>query len=352
MMIRYTLRQLEYFVAVGDAGSIILAATRINVSSPSISAAISQLEGALGLPLFVRQSGQGLSLTRTGRTLLDQARAILREADRLMDMAGEVSARVRGPLSVGAMRVFAQLLLAPLRRDFVGAHPDVRFRQLELDPTDLVGALRHREIDVALAFDLVVPPDMKFVPLLDLPPFAIVGPQHPLASRSTLLLEELRAEPMILFDLPEAADYVLSFFHERGIRPDIVERSRDMAVVRSLVANGFGYTIANLRPMHGVSPDGRPLRFIPLAGDLRPIRMGMIMTHMTETTAVLRSFVDFTRRWVRDGFATGGIPHEICGPRASPAAVATSPFDAAEAVLADLARRSGHGPVGDPPSDP
>ncbi|MFD1809219.1 LysR family transcriptional regulator [Gemmobacter lanyuensis] len=50
MPLRFSLRQLEYLVAVGEAGSIAQAAERVNVSSPSISAAISQLEEAFGLP--------------------------------------------------------------------------------------------------------------------------------------------------------------------------------------------------------------------------------------------------------------------------------------------------------------
>ena len=49
---RFTLRQLDYLVAVGEAGSIAGAAERLNVSSPSISAAIAQLEAEFGLPLF------------------------------------------------------------------------------------------------------------------------------------------------------------------------------------------------------------------------------------------------------------------------------------------------------------
>ena len=61
---RYTLRQIEYFVATAEAGSITLAAERIHVSPPSISAAISQLEAELGAQLFLRRHAQGLSLTR------------------------------------------------------------------------------------------------------------------------------------------------------------------------------------------------------------------------------------------------------------------------------------------------
>ena len=60
---RLTLRQLEYLISVGETGSIARASEALNVSSPSISAAISQLEEELGFSLFVRRHAQGLSQT-------------------------------------------------------------------------------------------------------------------------------------------------------------------------------------------------------------------------------------------------------------------------------------------------
>lgn len=307
-MIRYTLRQLEYFVAVGDAGSIALAAGKVNVSSPSISAAISQLEAEFGLPLFVRQHAQGLSLTQAGRSLHAQAKIVLHEADHMMNLAGNISGEVRGPLTAGCMVTFAQVVLAPLRKEFVGTYPDVRVNQAELDPTELVSALRRAEIDVALTYDLVVPSDLKFIPLLDLPPFVLINSAHPLAEREDIAIEELENEPMVLLDLPHSSDYFLSFFSDQGIKPNIVERSRDIAVVRSLVGNGFGYSIANLRPLNDASPDGKPLKFIPLAGNLRPMKMGLLMGPHAESTNVVRSFVDFAKDWVRKGYVPGVLP--------------------------------------------
>ena len=61
---RYTLKQLSYFVTAADAGSITAAARQLHISQPSISAAIAQLESQFGLELFVRHHAQGLSLTR------------------------------------------------------------------------------------------------------------------------------------------------------------------------------------------------------------------------------------------------------------------------------------------------
>ena len=55
---RYTLRQLEYFIAAGETGSITLASERVHISQPSISTAISHLEQGFGVQLFIRHHAQ------------------------------------------------------------------------------------------------------------------------------------------------------------------------------------------------------------------------------------------------------------------------------------------------------
>ena len=96
MTLRFTLRQLEYLVAVGDAGTIATASQKINVSSPSISAAISQWEAEFGIQLFVRHHAQGLSLTPGGRRVYNAAKRILVDAAALNDLTAEVSETPRG----------------------------------------------------------------------------------------------------------------------------------------------------------------------------------------------------------------------------------------------------------------
>ena len=302
-MLRYTLRQLEYFVAVGDTGSIAKASERINVSSPSISAAITQLEQEFGLPLFVRQHAQGLSLTQGGRQMLEQARVVLREAGLLMDIAGDISGSVRGPMSVGCLVTFAQMVLPALRRSFEADYPDVRLRQYELNQADIISGLRRSEIDVALTYDLEVPADLQFAPLVELPPFVLVNEAHPLAGRAGVSVADLRDHPMVLLDLPLSADYFLSFFAGTGTKPQIAERTRDMAVMRSLVANGYGYSIANVRPLNSLSPDGKPLQFIPMTGPVRAMKMGLLMPRDADKSNAVRAFLQHSRAAV----ARGGI---------------------------------------------
>ena len=138
------------------------------MSSPSISSAISQLEKEFGLPLFVRQHAQGLSLTQPGREMMAQVRVILKEAGQLSEIARDISGTVRGPLAVGCLLTFAQLVLPKLRRGFEAAHPDVRVSQREMNQVELFSALRRSEIDIALTYDLDLPADLQFTSLLKL----------------------------------------------------------------------------------------------------------------------------------------------------------------------------------------
>ena len=307
---RYTLRQIEYFVAVGETGSIARASEKINVSSPSISSAISQLEAEFGVPPFVRRHAQGLSLTQGGRQMLDQARTVLREAGALMDIAADITGSVRGPLSVGCLLTFAQLVLPGLRRGFEAAYPDVRLRQHEMNQVELFSALRRSEIDLALTYDLDLPADLQFTGLVRLPPIALMAPDHPLADRPGVTMAELKDHPMVLLDLPLSADYFLSLFHPTGARPVIAERTRDMAVMRSMVANGFGYSIVNVRPLSDQSPDGLPVRIVPIAGKVRPMRMGFLSAQDVTRSNAVRAFVEHGAEAVRAGLLDriGGTP--------------------------------------------
>lgn len=303
--LRFTLRQLEYFIAVGEAGSIALAAQRVNVSSPSISTAISQLEGDFGLPLFVRKHAQGLALTQAGRQMLAQARQVLAQAEALNRLAGEVSGSVQGPLAVGCLLTFAQLLLPQLRRRFEDDFPAVRIRQFELNQQDIFAGLLGGTIDVALTYDLEIPPTLRFIPLVELPPYVLVADTHPLAGLDSVTAGQLREHPMVMLDLPFSSDYFLSLLAAEGVTPRIAERTRDMAVMRSLVANGYGYAIANIRPLHDLAPDGRKLRFVPLVGAVRPMMLGLALVEGADAVLTLRAFVEHCRALITDASIPG-----------------------------------------------
>ncbi|WP_313194015.1 LysR family transcriptional regulator [Shinella zoogloeoides] len=299
MALRFTLRQLEYLVAVGEFGSVTEAAERVNVSAPSVSAAISQLEKEFGINLFVRRHAHGLSLTQAGHGFVAQARQILSEAAKLNALSNELTGQVRGPLHVACLVTFAQAVIPPLRRAFSDTYPDVDFFQYERDQARILEGLRMARFDIALSYDLDIPADMTFHELAVLPPYAVLDEDHPLAGRREVTVEDLAPHPMILLDLPHSSAYFLSLFRDAGLTPHVAERTRDMSVMRAMVANRFGYSIANIRPVSTYAPDGSRLAFVPLTGNLRPMRMGILSMADANPALTVRRFIDFCGETIR-----------------------------------------------------
>ncbi|TIV45793.1 MAG: LysR family transcriptional regulator, partial [Mesorhizobium sp.] len=270
----------------------------VNVSPPSISASIAQLEAEFGVQLFVRKHSHALALTAGGRLFLKEAARLLNDADALHDIAGDIAEKVRGPLAIGCLLTFAQIVLPTLRRKFEDAYPDVRVRQFERNQGQLFEMLQRGEIDAALTYDLELSQDMTFEPLMQLPAYVMLPAAHRLAGRASITPEELVDEPMVLLDLPYSREYFLSAFQPKGLRPKIAERTGDIAVMRSMVANGFGYGIANMRPLNTMSPDGKLLVFVPLLGDIRPLTMGIALPNAEHRTLTVQAFIDHCRRFV------------------------------------------------------
>ena len=107
-MLTYTLRQLEYFTAAADCGSVAGAAATLNVSQPSVSNAILKLEDHFGVQLFVRHHAQGVSLTPVGHRILADARNLLRHANDLQH-----NARAAGDVMQGGLELGCFITLAP-----------------------------------------------------------------------------------------------------------------------------------------------------------------------------------------------------------------------------------------------
>ena len=298
MVVKFTLRQLEYFVAVGECGSIAAAGEKLNVSSPAISASILQLEAVLGISLFTRKHAQGLMLTRAGEEILSKSKGLLQCADDLNAHVNEISDSIKGQLKIAALVTFAAILVPRLRSSFEKLYTEVKITHTEMDQAAIYKALHKAEIDLALTYDLNIPPDFQFFPFLELPPFVLMSVEHPLANMDQVSPADIVAHPLVLLDLPYSSKYFLSFFNDLEEKPNIAERTKDIAVMRSLVANGFGYSIANVLPQNCQSPDGQPLKCVPLKSNKNPVKLGALTTQGTRNSRTVRKFIEHCSEFI------------------------------------------------------
>ena len=289
---RITIKHLEYFVAAGQAGSIKRAAEQINISQPSISSAIAHLERELNVQLFVRHHAQGISLTTTGKTMMREAKLLLRQFSSLYSIAAEQNNEIRGDISIGCMTTLAPMIIPELSQSFIQENPNVRLHISEGSHQTLLSRLRQVKIDIAIFYDLQVPDGIVFTPLASLPPQILLPAGHPLSHATQIRLKELEHEPMVLLDLPYSRQYFLSLFEKQNLTPNIAECVSTIDVSRSLVANGFGYTIVNGRPINLTSLDGKKLVSIPVSQDPKPAIIGMATLAQDRKPKILQAFED------------------------------------------------------------
>ncbi|WP_045835754.1 LysR family transcriptional regulator [Hyphomicrobium sp. 99] len=300
---RFTLKQLEYFLAAADAGSITIAAARARISQPSISAAISSLEAEFGVNLFVRNPAQGIILTVAGQRLMREVRDIINRMGGLYVVANELSSVVQGPLSIGCLVTVAPVILPSLLEPFRSAHPAVQLAFADLDQAEIIRRLRLAQIDVALTYDMQLPKDIRFTTLANLRPHVVVARDHPLAQHEEVQISELAEFSYIMLDLPLSREYFLSVFEQGGVSPNITQVTKSPEVVRSLVANGYGATIQTMLPRCEIALDGHPLVSIPLTGNISPLALGMATLEQGASTASVRTF----EQYCVDRFK-GGVP--------------------------------------------
>jgi DNA-binding transcriptional LysR family regulator len=308
MSLRITLRQLEYFVAAGEEASITGAAEKISISPPSISMAVSSLEREFGVQLFVRHHAQGLSLTFAGRSLLEQSKQLLAQAESLSSAAFDLSDQVRGRLTVGCLVTLAPMILPELVHSFLQAHATIETHLVEADQERLLQSLLRADLDAAITYDLQLHPSMRFRPLVSLPPHVLLCEDHPLARRPFLSLQDVAAEDFLLLDLPLSSDYFLSLFRVAGLEPRIRYRSTSLEVVRTMVANGHGYSLANVLPRSDLALDGRRVVRIPLAGAHRPMTLGLLSLADVQKSKLFQAFEAHCSNMITADHIPGMVP--------------------------------------------
>ncbi|RWA51350.1 LysR family transcriptional regulator [Cupriavidus sp. UYMSc13B] len=236
---RVSLRLLRYFAATAETGSTTAAARRLNVSQPSISVAIRELETLFEEALFARDVGARMTLTRFGVRKLAEARHILGAATAFeVDKSGDAAA---GEVQIGVFRTLAPVYLPVVLRLARERYPKLSVRFVEGDLAQLEDWLHGGQIELALTYDVGMPDDIERELLAELRPYGLLPAGSRLARRKgSLSLHELAQEPLILIDLPHSREFLMAPFWQFGLQPEVRYRATSLELARGMVANGLG----------------------------------------------------------------------------------------------------------------
>jgi DNA-binding transcriptional LysR family regulator len=237
-------RHLRYFVAVAEELNFRRAAERIHIDQTPLSRTVRDLEGQLGVLLFVR-APRSLRLTPAGTRLLDEARKIFLRVERTKRVVRETDLRYRAPLRIGVADDIAQPKLVECFARWRELVPETALELSEMRAAELLAALRRDEVDVGFSFGVADDDAIEQERAWSYPLTALVPVGHELASFRAVSLADVVAFPMIVCH-PD---------HEPGMRQqtDAIVRKSTTALVIAGKANSLAGLITRIGAGLGVS---------------------------------------------------------------------------------------------------
>lgn len=247
------MQHLHHFIVTARLGSVGKAADELNLTQSGISRSIRTLEDYLGLPLFKREA-RGVTLTEFGRQLLPRAQGIWNARARTLNEMMAYKSLKSGHVEIGIHNVFAYALATDTLADFAAAYPNVDMTVVTRSDPELSRRLVKEELD--FGFTLFVPgfrdPRLVYESLFVLACGTYAAPEHPLAGRKGVRIDELAEFEWGLAGSAALRSTFTAFFTDRGMLPparivqsssiallaELVSRNRLLTVLPHVVAQG------------------------------------------------------------------------------------------------------------------
>ncbi|MGB0720724.1 MAG: LysR substrate-binding domain-containing protein [Bdellovibrionales bacterium] len=269
-MIRPSLRQLSYLIAVHDHGSFIAASDACAVTQSTLSAGIKELENILGQPLILR-SRKSAALTPFGHEVLESAQKIIADTDRIVSRAKLLKEPLSGPLRLGIIPTIAPYMLPELLPLFSDKFPRLELQIFE-DLTDrLLESLNKSQIDLALmAFPYDTPGMTQDIIFEEKFYAACSEYAHP--EGKPINIRDLKPERLLLLEDGHCLrDHALSACDLQTPKTRKTFSATSLPTLIQMVKAGYGMT---LLPEMACRPDTIPrgIRLMPFADKRPPMR--------------------------------------------------------------------------------
>jgi len=285
------LRHLRYFTAVVQWKGYREASRHLYVTQPSISQAVSDLEGELGIKLFYRE-GRVARLTREGQAFHEEAVKTLAQAETAVATAQRAAKGEFGRLGIGLIGAATCVFLPDLLRKFKARHPGVALHLEENVPRGQDSAFDRGEIDIGFTRVLSNDRSSHFITRVILQePLLVALPHFRKMKAKCIRIADLASERFVIFQRassPAAFDAIIRVCKDQGFTPNLHNELNNMQTVLATVEAGEGVAIvpASARNMRADN-----VAFFRLQPD--DVRIDLVAAWpKKEPSIVLKSFLE------------------------------------------------------------
>lgn len=265
------LRQLRYFVAACEAGSLLKASARLHVAQPALGQQITALEHELGARLLDRSS-RGVTPTEAGKVFLEHAQVVLADAERARLAVRESTSVPSGEVALGLTTTVALAATMPILSACRERLPQVKLKVVEAYSGFLRERLQSGRLDLALLYDDVQDTRLSRYPLLDDQLVLVTSTRHPLPGK--ISMTELVQSPLVLPG------------REHGLRRIIEDACAPLQLELNVVAE-----IESLNSVKRATEAGIANTILPLGSVAEEVAEGRLRTTEIDSPRMLRRVV-------------------------------------------------------------
>ena len=239
------LHHLQYFRVLAKLEHYTQAAEQLSITQPSLSHAIASLEKDLGTSLFEKH-GRNIRLTKHGRFFLTYVENALDELALGEKKLRELTNQTNGSIELGFIYTLGASFVPHLITEFSKheTHQNIRFSFGQGNTKQLIQDLKSEKYDLALCSYVENEPDIEFIPITQQELVMIVPPQHPLAQKETIDLNETIDYPFISFNKESGVRKIIdSLFNAANIHPTIRCEVEEDTAIAGLVSVNYGIAI-------------------------------------------------------------------------------------------------------------
>jgi LysR family transcriptional regulator, benzoate and cis,cis-muconate-responsive activator of ben and cat genes len=243
--VRYDLKHLSTFVAVAEELNFHRAAERLTMAQPAVSRIVLELEERLGVKLLERTTRK-VRLSESGRYLLAEAREILGRIDIAENTVRLLATGTKAILKIGYTTITGHALVPDIAREFRRANPDVRLELTYLHSPAQRDKILQDEIDFGFIEGSFQSSEIESRLVAHHRLVALLPPEHPLAAKRSLTVEDLAREQLVMgtySEWPTLRRIVVDAFQSAGQVMTVAQEAPSLVGILGLVTAGVGITI-------------------------------------------------------------------------------------------------------------
>lgn len=244
------LSQLYYFRKIAQLEHFRQAALELNVSQPSLSKSMLNLESELGICLFDKE-GRNIHLTKYGKIFLQYVENILNELENAKNKMNQLASSEHGHVDIAYISPLAQYYIPNTVRSFLNMeqNKNVTFTFKQGFSYEMLEELKNDKYDLIFCSHIENEPDIMFVPIIKKDLFVIVPFDHPLSKFDSIDLNDIEPYPLVAYDKTSAmGKTTLKLLKSINLNPKIICEAADEYAISSLVAANFGVAIISEAP--------------------------------------------------------------------------------------------------------